>query len=141
MAWDTEQASSKLLRPGSVSGRTSGRKWATLQTRADFLRTATGKRRNTPAFIVQYIPRAADAQALRIGFTASRKVGNAVARNRAKRRLRALVDNVMAQTCDPSLDYVLVARTEATVRDFAVMEQELRQALQMIAEGKSGAKA
>ncbi len=133
MAWDTEQASSQLLSPGPVRGHSLGRKrsWTTLLTRADFLRTAAGKRRTTPAFIVQYIPRAPEAKAVRIGFTASRKVGNAVVRNRAKRRLRALVDNVIS-TCDPALDYVLVARPEAAVRDFALMEQELRQALRKI---------
>lgn len=138
MARDTEHASSKLSAPGPVPGRARGRKrsWTTLPARADFLRATAGKRRATPAFIVQYVPRGESTASLRIGFTASRKVGNAVARNRAKRRLRALADKVMVEMCDPALEYVLVARPEAASRDFAVMEQELRQALQKI-----GAKA
>ena len=137
MAWDAEQASTKLSGPAPVRGRD----WSTLLNRSDFLRLAGGQRRSTPAFTVQAAPRDwdqcdGDHPALRIGFTASRKVGNAVARNRAKRRLRALADRVMAEAANPALDYVLVARTEAMVRDFAVMERELRQALQKISEGK-----
>lgn len=135
MAWDTEQASSKLSGPGSVRGRV----WSTLLNRSDFLRLAGGQRRSTPAFTLQAAPCDGAQPALRIGFTASRKVGNAVARNRAKRRLRALADRVMAEAGNPALDYVLVARTEAVVRDFAVMERELRQALQKISEGKAKA--
>ncbi len=135
MAWDTEQASSKLSGPAPVRGRV----WSTLLNRSDFLRLAGGQRRSTPAFTVQAAPRDGDHSALRIGFTASRKVGNAVARNRAKRRLRALADRVMTEAANPALDYVLVARTEAVARDFAVMERELRQALQKIGEGKAKA--
>ena len=140
MAWDTEQASTKLLSPGPVRGLARGRAWTTLITRADFVRATAGKRRATPAFVVQYTPRTAEAPSLRIGFTASRKVGNAVARNRSKRRLRALADKVMPEVGDLAFDYVLVARPEAIVRDFAIMESELRQALQKIAQGERGAK-
>ena len=129
----TEHASSPLPCPGTVRGRV----WTTLPARSDFLRLTTAKRRTTPGFILQYAPRDTSSGALRIGFTASRKVGNAVARNRCKRRLRALADKVMAEASEPALDYVLIARTEALVRDFAVMETELRQALQKIGGGKA----
>ncbi len=87
-------------------------------------------RRVTPGFILQAAVRGLpEPGPLRIGFTASRKVGNAVARNRAKRRLRALSDRVMPAVADMALDYVFVARTETTLRAFAVMEQDLRHAL------------
>jgi ribonuclease P protein component len=71
-----------------------------------------------------------------VGFTASRKVGNAVARNRAKRRLRALVDRVMPEAAAPHHDYVLIGRTETLSRDFATMERDLRHALKKIKEQK-----
>ena len=68
---------------------------ARLKTRADFVRVAAGRRRAVrPAFIVQAAPRPtkdASGTSVRVGFTASRKVGNAVVRNRAKRRLRAIM--------------------------------------------------
>jgi ribonuclease P protein component len=110
-----------------------GRRWKALVRRADFLRVAaSGLRRVTPAFIVQAAPRGLHpTPALRIGFTASRKVGNAVARNRAKRRLRALADLVMADL-DTSLDYVLVARPETLVRAFPVMTADLGYAIKKI---------
>ena len=71
-----------------------------------------------------------------MGFTCSRKVGNAIARNRAKRRLRALVDQVLGGVKTAPLDYVLVGRTEALTRDFAAMAAELRQALTRVGQPK-----
>lgn len=135
MAWDTEQASNELRSPEPRRGRTQGRVWATLIKRADFLRIAdAGTRRVTPGFILQIAPHTEEAgTALRVGFTASRKVGNAVARNRAKRRLRALADKVMPDAADPALDYVFIGRTETLKRDFAAMERDLRQALKKAA--------
>ncbi len=131
MAGDTEQVSNKLRRPELPRGRI----WATLLKRADFLRiSAAGTRRVTPGFILQVAPHIEDASAaLRVGFTASRKVGNAVARNRAKRRLRALADKVMPEAADPALDYVFIGRTETLKRDFAAMERDLRHALKKAA--------
>lgn len=111
-----------------------GRRWQALVRRSDFLRVAaSGLRRVSPAFILQAAPRGEHpTPALRIGFTASRKVGNAVARNRAKRRLRALADLVMADL-DCRLDYVLVARPEVLTRSFTVMAADLGQAVKKIA--------
>ena len=105
-----------------------------LEQRSDFLRVGgSGLRYVTPAFILQAAPLTAGADlCLRIGFTASRKVGNAVARNRAKRRLRTLVDRLMADA-DPALDYVFVGRAETLRRPFAAMEKDLRDALPRIA--------
>lgn len=70
------------------------------------------------------------AQAIRVGFTCSRKVGNAVVRNRAKRRLRALARAVLPTAARPGWDYVLVGRPEATVtRDYVAMLGDLAHAL------------
>jgi len=141
MAWDTEQASLKLPCPGTRPPKAQeaarrGRLWASLPKRSDFLRLAAANvRRATPGFVLQSAPRAADAPAgLRVGFTASRKVGNAVARSRVKRRLRALADKVMPDAADPTHDYVLIGRTETLRRDFAAMEHDLRHALKKLAE-------
>jgi ribonuclease P protein component len=138
MAWDTEQASQKLPCPDSRLAIRRGRPWKSLPKRSDFLRLAAANiRRATPGFVLQSAPRETGApSALRIGFTASRKVGNAVARSRTKRRLRALADKVMADAADPACDYVLIGRTETLRRDFSAMERDLRHALKKLAERK-----
>jgi ribonuclease P protein component len=124
-----------LIRDNALElAQSHGRRWQALVRRADFLRiAASGLRRVTPAFILQAAARGDHpTAALRIGFTASRKVGNAVARNRAKRRLRALADREMADL-HTAFDYVLVGRPEALSRNFAVMAGDLRHALRKIA--------
>jgi ribonuclease P protein component len=67
--------------------------------------------------------------AARIGFTATKKLGNAVARNRAKRRLRAAVQAVMPLSARPGHDYVLVARDGSLTRSFAEICSDLTLAL------------
>lgn len=106
----------------------------TLRKRADFLTASRARYRATPGFILQGRKRReseTDATAqIRVGFTCSKKVGNAVARNRAKRRLRALARAVIAAQGLPGWDYVLVGRKDATAqRNFAQMEQDLIRAL------------
>ena len=102
----------------------------TLQKRADFLRAASARRQGTGGFLLQARARGDDSPAIRVGFTASKKIGNAVLRNRAKRRLRALVREVLPPLAKAGWDYVLVARPEATVtRDFADLKRDLATAL------------
>lgn len=105
-----------------------------LKRRADFLRVA-GVRRKwvTPGVIVQAARAPADqvaaaAMAVRIGFTTSRKVGNAVARNRARRRLRAAADQVVGEL-RPGTDLVLIGRTETLVRPWPALVADLRTAI------------
>ena len=102
----------------------------TMKNRPDYLRTAQGRRQGTGSFMLQGRARG-DGQALvRIGFTASKKIGNAVARNRAKRRMRALAREVLPMLARPGWDYVLVAKPEATVsRDYKDMLDDLAMAL------------
>lgn len=67
---------------------------------------------------------------IRIGYTCSKKLGNAVARNRAKRRLREVARQILPQAAHPGWDYVLVGRPDSTInRDFAALLDDLRQAL------------
>ena len=68
-----------------------------------------------------------------MGFTCSKKIGNAVMRNRAKRRLREVVRAVLPTLAQPGWDYVLVGRPGVTVsRDFAALKSDLEGALRQI---------
>ena len=68
-----------------------------------------------------------------MGFTCSKKVGNAVARNRAKRRLREIARHVLPEHGVPGWDYVLIGRPEITAtRPFQVLLDDLRQALRKV---------
>lgn len=110
---------------------------ATLRKRADFLRAASARRQGTAGFLLQGRDRADGDPAIRLGFTASKKIGNAVMRNRAKRRLRALAREILPPLAKPGWDYVLVARPEATVtRDFAHLRDDLRSALASVHQGR-----
>jgi ribonuclease P protein component len=105
----------------------------TLRNRPDFLRAASARRQGTGGFMLQARARGDDSPVVRIGYTASKKIGNAVFRNRAKRRLRAVVREVMPALVRPGWDYVLVAKPGATVvRDFADLRRDLESALQSV---------
>ncbi len=104
---------------------------ARLKRRSDFLRVAaTRLKAVTPGMIVQAAPRAGDG--IGVGFTASRKVGNAVRRNRARRRLRALASSVLARRGTASTDYVLIARRDTVIRPYAALERDLEAALRRL---------
>lgn len=105
-----------------------------LKRRAEFLRVAgAGRKSVTPGLILQVAPQLGTASpeghALRVGFTASRKVGIAVERNRARRRLRAAVQQVMPLHAVPGRDYVLIARAGTAARPFAALLGDLEAAL------------
>lgn len=104
----------------------------TLRMRADFVRAAKARRQPCPAFLLQARERdpAEDVTGARVGFTCSKKLGNAVTRNRAKRRLREVARAVLPLRARDGWDYVLVGRPNATVsHDFAAMCSELERAV------------
>ena len=69
---------------------------------------------------------------MRVGFTVSRKVGNAVARNRARRRLRAAVDQVIPTRARPGHDFVVIGRAATLTRPFNALVGDLTTALQRL---------
>ncbi|KRP96268.1 ribonuclease P protein component [Bradyrhizobium sp. NBAIM20] len=101
-----------------------------LRQRADFLAVANGARVNSPAFVLQSLDRKSlgrdDSGPVRIGFTVTKKNGNAPERNRIRRRLRELVKRLDPTSMQPHHDYVLVGRKDALSRDFATMLDDLR---------------
>ncbi|RMD49268.1 MAG: ribonuclease P protein component [Alphaproteobacteria bacterium] len=109
-----------------------------MRRRADFLRLRGGLKAVRPAFILQGRPRDASApemppDVVRLGLTASRKVGGAVVRNRARRRLRALGQELLPAHGRPGWDYVLIARAGSSVsRPFDQLRSDLRGALDEI---------
>lgn len=106
-----------------------------LTKRTDFVRISRNKQAIfTPGFILQFFQRHAEEEAStsdpapRVGFTASRKVGNAVKRNFAKRRMRMLAQSILSVHARDSYDYVCVARAAILTRPFQQLEEDFRQA-------------
>lgn len=103
---------------------------ARLKKRAEFLAVAgKGRKWTTPGLTLQALKR--DDAAMRVGLTASRRVGIAVVRNRARRRLREAARRVLVPHAVPG-DYVLVARDATATRDFAALLADLETALKRV---------
>lgn len=110
-----------------------------LKRRADFLLVAGSRRKYvTPGFVLQVRARnhergGDDARVardtVRVGFTATRKLGSAVVRNRARRRLREAARATLPETGTPGCDYVLIARPGALDRPYATLLADLTAAL------------
>jgi ribonuclease P protein component len=104
-----------------------------LRRRAEFLAAAKGRKWATPGLILQKnTPEQPDAAVIRYGLTASSKIGNAVTRNRARRRLRALALDILPRHAVPGHDYVLIARAVTPTREFKLLEDDLRSALKKL---------
>jgi ribonuclease P protein component len=103
-----------------------------LTKRADFIRASHGRRQGTPGIHLQARKRGPDETptGIRVGFTCSKKVGNAVARNRAKRRLREIARIVLPDIGRDGWDYVLVGRKDTTAQlAFTQLEADMRRAM------------
>jgi ribonuclease P protein component len=116
-----------------------------LKKRADFLRAARGIRRVEGAVTLETCPTPdlgpeALPGRLRVGFTASKKIGNAVMRNRAKRRLRAAASQLLPLLGRAGHDYVLVARGTTVARPFPALLSDITTAMKA-AHRKLDAKA
>lgn len=110
----------------------------TLTKRSDFLAANRGLRNARPGFVL--LTRPNGEQGKRFGITVTKKIGNAVVRNRMKRRFRELLRDALAEEGLPDHDHVLIGRAGGVERDFAGMREELSIALTRAREGKGDPK-
>lgn len=107
---------------------------AVLTKRADFLAANRGLRIARPGFVLLVNPNGLDQ--VRYGITVTKKIGNAVVRNRMKRRFRALLREMLPTSGLPGHDHVMIGRETGIERDFAKLREELAMALSRAAVGK-----
>jgi len=105
-----------------------------ISRRADFLAANRGTRVARPGFVL--LTRPNETGTLRFGITVTKKIGNAVVRNRMKRRFRALLRELLPVQGLPGADHVLIGREGGIERDFAALREELVAALARAAAGK-----
>ncbi len=105
--------------------------------RADFLAANRGVRVARPGFVLLAQPNA--GRGLRFGITVTKRIGNAVVRNRMKRRFRALLRDLLPGQGLPDTDHVMIGREGGVERDFAQLRAELEAALARAAQGKGDA--
>ena len=106
-----------------------------LTKRADFLAANKGLRNARPGFVL--LTRPNGGLGIRYGITVTKKIGNAVVRNRMKRRFRELLRAKLPAQALADHDHILIGRAGGVERDFATMGGELSQSLSRAAEGKS----
>ncbi len=106
-----------------------------LRQRADFLAAATGAKASVTGFVLQARDRREDGP-VRVGFTVSKKVGNAVERNRVRRRLREMVRLSPPQQMRQGFDYVLIGRRPALDLPFGRLSEDLGRALDRVHPGR-----
>jgi len=108
--------------------------YSVMTRRADFLAANRGLRVARAGFVL--LTRRNEGQGLRLGITVTKKIGNAVVRNRMKRRFRALARELLAVHGLPDTDHVLIGREGGVERDFALLRDELVAALGRARDGK-----
>jgi ribonuclease P protein component len=121
---------------GLISGATAGRLmrgYSVIKKRSDFLAANRGKRQATPGFVLLVFDRRDDDPAKRLGITITKKVGNAVVRNRMRRRFRELARELLDVHGKAGADHILIGRDGGIERDFATMRAEMVKALTKLA--------
>jgi ribonuclease P protein component len=102
-----------------------------LKQRREFLAAARGASIAAPGVVVQMRRRGDDGPP-RVGFTVTRKLGGAVARNRIRRRLKEAVRLALSGRMRPGRDYVFIGRPEAKLRPFRLLQQDLLDAVERV---------
>ena len=130
---------STAVRPEPVEGHSSGHpKIEVIRKRPDFLAANRGKRFVTPGFVLLAHKRrddhAVSADTIRYGITVTKKIGNAVARNRMKRRFRALLSAALPKYGLEGVDHIMIGRKQDNERDFASLAAELEKGLNHLAK-------
>jgi len=87
-----------------------------------------------PGFVLLVRPRNDNDPAIGVGFTVTKKIGNAVIRNRMKRRFRALSREILPEAGMAGADHVLIGRSGGLERDYALLGTELRKALAKVGQ-------
>ena len=105
------------------------RGYSIIKKRSDFLAANRGKRYATPGFVLLVKDRNDGDQAKRLGITITKKVGNAVIRNRMRRRFRALAREMLGENGKSGADHILIGRDSGIERDFGDMRADLAKAL------------
>ena len=111
---------------------------STIRKRADFIAANSGLRVARPGFVLLVKPNARDGEGrgTRFGITVTKRIGNAVVRNRMKRRFRELLRDALPERGLPDHDHILIGREGGVERDFTAMQAELDEALARAAAGK-----
>jgi len=105
------------------------RGYSVIKKRSDFLAANRGKRYATPGFVLLVRDRRDDSPAIRLGITITKKVGNAVIRNRMRRRFRALAHEMLADKGKAGADHILIGRDSGIERDFDALRADMVKAL------------
>ena len=105
------------------------RGYSVIKKRSDFLAANRGKRYATPGFVLLVKDRQDDQLEIRLGITITKKVGNAVVRNRMRRRFRALAREMLAEKGKAGADHILIGRDGGIERDFGELRTDMAKAL------------
>ncbi|MCM2291504.1 ribonuclease P protein component [Allorhizobium sp. BGMRC 0089] len=108
-----------------MASKTSEKTVGRLKCRPQFLAVRDGEKRKGRYFLLEVLDRKAKAEPARVGFTVTKKQGNAVERNRIRRRLKEAVRTEAAIAMQPGHDYVIVGRSDVLKASFADLQKAL----------------
>jgi ribonuclease P protein component len=110
------------------------RGYSVIKKRSDFLAANRGKRYATPGFVLLVKDRQDSQPDIRLGITITKKVGNAVVRNRMRRRFRALAQEMLAEKGKAGADHILIGRDGGIERDFGALRADMAKALEKLCQ-------
>lgn len=110
------------------------RGYSIIKKRSDFLAANRGKRYATPGFVLLVSDRRDEDPEIRLGITITKKVGNAVVRNRMRRRFRELAREMLANKGKAGADHVFIGRDGGIEKDFAELRADMARALDKLAK-------